>query len=264
MSMGHDIAGVARRLAKTTLARMNLRLTRIDAPFEDYRSFIPFKQTVAAARESGLSVGDYIEAHYDTPEAARDTLRQLAALGVFDGAVNRICEIGPGSGRYLRETLRYCTPAHYEVYETARQWAQWLSREYRVVLLPADGRSLPATATESVDLVQAHKVLPGQPFLVTCRYLAEMARVARVGGKVVFDLVTEDCMNMDVLECWLKSGSGYQHYPNMIPKGYALALCRTYGLRCDGHFLESMKPGVTQCFVFSKVGTGHETPADRQ
>jgi len=237
---------------------MNLRLTRIDAPFEDYRSFIPFRETIAAAREAGLPVGDYIEARYDTPEAAGGTLRQMAKLGVFERPVDRICEIGPGSGRYLRETLKHCTPSHYEVYETARQWAEWLSSEYHVLLRHADGRSLAATPSESIDLVQAHKVLPGQPFLVTCRYIAEMARIARVGGKVAFDLVTEDCMDPDTLESWLKSESGYQHYPNMIPKAYALDLCRKHGLQCDGQFLESMKPGVTQCFVFSKVATEDE------
>lgn len=40
----------------------------------------------------------------------------------------------------------------------------------------------------------------------------------------------------------------------MIPKDYALGACQRHGLRCDGQFLESMKPGLTQCFVFTKVG----------
>jgi hypothetical protein len=252
-----DVGRVIRDSAKGVLARLNLKVTRLDAPFRDYRDYIPFEATLAEAQAAGLPVADYIEARYDQPGIARDTLRQMQSLGVFAQPIERVCEVGPGSGRYLRETLRLCSPSHYEIYETASRWEKWLLESYPNLLArQADGSTLCHTPSESIDLVHAHKVLPGQSFLTTCRYLTEMARVVRTGGKVVFDMVTEACMEPDLLEKWLLSGSGYQHYPNVMPLGYATALLARHGLACDGLFFESMKPGVTQYMVLTKTAAG--------
>jgi hypothetical protein len=51
-----------------------------------------------------------------------------------------------------------------------------------------------------------------------CRYFEEMARVVRSGGKVVFDIVTEECMDDETLKDWRKTGAGYQHYPALMCK----------------------------------------------
>jgi hypothetical protein len=254
--MRSNLERVVRHSVKGLLARANLRLTRIDAPLADYRCYIPFESTIADARAAGLSVGDYIEARYDKPGVARDTLKQMQELGVFGGPIERVCEIGPGSGRYLAQTLKICTPSHYEIYETAPRWEKWLLQEYKnLVPHPADGSSLAHTPSDSMDLVHAHKVLPGQSFLTICRYFVEMARVARIGGKVVFDMVTEDCMEPVTLNEWITSGSGYQHFPSIMPRGYATALLSRCGLSCDGMFFESMKPGITQYVVLTKTRT---------
>lgn len=251
--MNSDIVQVARRSVKSLFARMNLQLVRIDAPFSDYQCFIPFEATIAGAREAGMSVGEYIEARYDEPGVAQATLRHMQALGVFSAPPSSVCEVGPGSGRYLEETLKLCDPTHYEVYETAPRWAQWLLHQHsNLVLRPADGITLAHTASDSVDLVHAHKVLPGQSFLTTCKYLCEMARVVRPGGKVVFDIVTERCMDPATLDRWLGSGCGYQHYPNVMPESYVIDLLHRCGLSCDGTFFQSMKPGRTQYMVLTK------------
>jgi hypothetical protein len=242
----------ARRAAKFVLAKVNLKLERVNAWSEDDRCYLPFKSTVAAAKAMGVGVGDYIEARFDVPGVAMETLARMREFGVFASPVHDVCEIGPGSGRYLRETIRMCQPASYEIYETSPQWAEWLVREYKVVLRPTDGRSLASTPSGSIDLIHAHKVFPVISFLSSCRYLQEMARVVRVGGKVVFDVMTEDCINPAVLDKWLESGIRYHHYPNAVPKRVVTDLLAELRLRCDGEFQVSMSPGVTQYFVATK------------
>ena len=161
----------------------------------------------------------------------------------------------PFVGRYLAETLRMCSPERYEIYETAARWAHWLVQKYGVVLRPTNGSTLAHTPSGSVDLAHAHKTFPALSFLSTCRYLAEMARVVRVGGKVVFDVVTEDCMDARTLRDWLATGSGYGEYPNVMPRSEIEDLFARLKLRCEGEFLESMKPGVTHYFVTVKYAS---------
>jgi hypothetical protein len=253
------LIGAAKKAAKRVLARFHLKLERLNAWSDDDRRYIPFKHTMAAARAAGLAVGDYIEAQYDVPGAARNTLIRMQDLGVFVKPAERVCEIGPGSGRYLRETLKMCGPESYEVYETATDWAKWLVREYGVTLRPTDGRSLAYTPSDSMALVHAHKVLPVVSFLSACRYVREMARVVRTGGKVVFDVMTEDCIDAEVLQRWLDSGTGFSHYPGIMPRSFVTALLARLGLRCDGEFVESMKPGFTHYFVATKCECGDDT-----
>jgi SAM-dependent methyltransferase len=161
-------------------------------------------------------------------------------------------EIGPGSGRYLERVYRRCKPSYYEIYETSDDWAQWLVSSYNVVWQPTDGLSLASTATASIDFVHSHKVFAGQPSLIILRYLSEMARVVRSGGKIVFDMVTERCMDDDTVQRWWDAHSGYQHYPCLFPRGLAIDYLERRGLRLDGAFLADMKPGATEYFVFTR------------
>jgi hypothetical protein len=176
----------------------------------------------------------------------------MARLGIFKDKIERVCEIGPGSGRYLEKILKICNPKYYEIYETANEWEKWLVQKYNVIPFPTDGRSLSHTPSQSIDLVQAHKVLPGQPSLWICQYFLEMARVVRDGGKVVFDIVTEECLDDITLETWIRSGAGYQHYPCLMPKQYAIDLFCKQGFSFVGSFFIPMEPGKTECMVFAK------------
>ena len=89
--------------------------------------------------------------------------------------------------------------------------------------------------------------------MTICRYYLEMIRVVRNGGKIAFDIVTEECLEDDVLDAWLRTGSGYQHYPSMVPRQFTVDFFQRRGCSHDGDFLVPMKPGTTNCFVFTKT-----------
>lgn len=250
------LQGLARRAVKPlnlALGVAGIQVVRSGPkPFVEFQDYIPFKPTLAAARKKGMSVGDYIDSNHNLPGITQDTIDRLAAMGALHAGVRRICEIGPGSGRYLQRTIAVCKPERYEIYETAIEWRKYLADRYPVIAHAADGKSLSATADRSVDLVQAHKVFPGTPFLLTRRYLAEMARVVAPGGKAVFDFVTEACMDDETVDRWFESGAGYQAYPSLTPSRYVTDFFERKGFTCDGHFSVVMKPGKTECFVFTR------------
>lgn len=216
----------------------------------DQADFISFRKTLAGAKEAGLPVGDYIDAKHNVPGATQETLDQMAKLGVFDKRIERVCEIGPGSGRYLEKTVQACNPDYYQIYETASDWRKWLVQKYKVTAQPTDGVSLSHTPSCSIDLVQAHKVFSWIPFLTTCRYFGEMERVVRDGGKVVFDIVTEECMDDANLESWLATGIDWPG--SMVSKQFAIDFFCQRGLSLAGTFFITMKPGITQYLVFTK------------
>ncbi len=241
------------RGVNAALGPLGFRLSRSGyLAFEDYRGFIPFAQTLREAQAAGLSVTGYVDSHYNVAGATQESVDRMAALGALHPGVKRVCELGPGSGRYLEKVQKLCRPEAYEVYETALDWRAYVVRTFGVVGHDADGVSMKQTPDGSCDLVHAHKVFPGVPFLSSCRYFLEMARVARQGGHVVFDIVTEDCMEPSTLSSWLGGSADYQVYPNLLPKQYVRDLLARHGLELVGSFPVSMKPGATECLVFVK------------
>lgn len=197
-------------------------------------------------------MGDYIDTKHNKSGATQKTIDEMTRLDVFAGEIDRVCEIGPGSGRYLDKVIKITQPSHYEIYETADDWQQWLAGQYDLILRPTDGKSLAHTPSESIDLIQAHKVLSGLPFLYVTRYLMEMARVTRKGGKIVFDIATEACFDDETLNNWLTKDRGYQYYPCIIPKQFAIDFLAKSNCSLVDSFFIPMKPGKTECMVFVK------------
>jgi SAM-dependent methyltransferase len=229
------------------LSMAGVELIRKDKEFQDY---IPLKKTLADAENAGMPLGDYIDLRFNVPGTTQKTIDNMADLGVFSGKVDRVCEIGPGSGRYLAKVVELCKPSRYEIYETSKDWREWLAQKYGVILQNTDGASLSSTPSQSLDLVHTHKVLYGNPIITIGRYLFEMARVVKDGGHVVFDLVTEDCLTDDLLEKWISSG--VDHACSMTSKQYAIDFFARRGFRYIGGFIVPMEPGVTEYFVFKK------------
>ena len=122
--------------AKRLLGRTGFDIVRSSNNLGGVDDFIPFEATMRAARASGLSVGDHIDAVMNgTPGATQSTIDELRALGVFAAGPKTVLEIGPGSGRYLEKTLKECSPDRYEIYETAQPWADYLVSTFGVIHL---------------------------------------------------------------------------------------------------------------------------------
>lgn len=255
-SLSHRVPGAARTAINWALAPLGVRIVRKNDSAHDWKNieaFIPFESTLEAARQAGLSVGDYIDGVMNgIPGATQATIDQMSRLGVFSGRIETVVEIGPGSGRYLQKTLTACTPARYEIYETAGVWADYVAKTYNVILQPTNGRSLAATADGSADLVQAHKVFSATPFLTTARYWLEMCRVLRPGGFAVFDIVTEACMDPAVLMRWVSSRGIDSSYPAMVARATAVDFFESRGFSLVGSFFIPMGPGKTEAYVFRK------------
>jgi SAM-dependent methyltransferase len=218
----------------------------------DYvRSYQPLRHTLKAAKKAGLSVGDYLDAKFQVPGVTQATIDQLAAYGIFSGEVKRVCEIGPGSGRYLEKVQRLCAPCSYEVYETDPQWDDYVVRTYGVTSHEADGTSLRHTAEGSVGLVHAHRVFPYVPFTVQCRYFMEMVRVTRPGGWIVFDIISEDCMSEDLLEKWIAQD---RYDPCMMPHKFVTDFFARRQCSLRWSFFEPYMPGQSEYLVFAKDG----------
>src|ERR1700722_2706609 len=101
-----------------------IRISKKGHDWGDVGQFIPLEETLAGAREANLSVAEYIDTKHNIPGAPQATHDRLVAIGVFKERIDRVCEIGPGSGRFLEKTVQACKPSHYEIYETARPWAE--------------------------------------------------------------------------------------------------------------------------------------------
>jgi hypothetical protein len=222
-------------------------LVRKGREFQDY---IPFQRTLQDAEKSGQSLSDYIDARFNVPGTTQLTIDKMAELGAFDHRIERVCEIGPGSGRYLEKVKAACNPAYYEIYETSKPWRDWLVEKYQVTAQPTDGASLAATPSKSIDLIHTHKMLYGNSILTIFRYMTETARVVKDGGVVVFDLVTGECMSNELMARWVESGVDHAH--SMTPRQVPLDYYASQGFRCQGSFIVPLAPGVTEYFVFKK------------
>jgi len=229
-----------------------------------FSEFISFKETLEAAKAAGVPVGEYIERkHLSGPQTALDqTMDGLASLGLFNFPIERICELGPGSGRYLERTIARCQPRLYEIYETSREWRNWLVERYGVIARNCDGRALTETESGSVDLIHAHKVFPGLPFLITASYFREMARVVRNGGWVVFDILTEACFSREHLDAWFDEEPWeWEWSPRMVARDYTVGMFAERGIFLVSSFQVPLFPAITECMVFRKTPTRSDVPS---
>lgn len=215
------------------------------------KTFIPARETLAAARRSGLSVGDYIDKTFAEPGVTAATVKAMLDLSGLQGQVSRVCEIGPGSGRYMEKVVECLHPGAYEIYETADDWVPHLRTLPTALVRPCDGRTLSSTAPASVDLVHAQKVFVYLDFWATASYLDEMARVVRPGGAVAFDVVTEDCLDEASVKYSMEHGSIYR----LTPRTWAIDFLTSRGLSYVGHYFPLMPPGTSELMVFRRFNS---------
>jgi phospholipid N-methyltransferase len=242
------------RLARDTLQRL-LRRAGYKRKPRPYSEFIDFKETLQAAATAGLSVGEYIERRHakGSRTPLDETMDHLASLGLFNAPMEHVCEIGPGSGRYLERIKARLQPQRYEIYETSSEWRNWLLGQHDVTARACDGRTLSETVSGTVDLVHANKVFVGLPALITISYLREMARIVRNGGWIVFDIMSESCFEPESVDAWFKAHPwDWPWSPQMIARDYVINMFAERGISLEGSFMVPLFPAVAECMVFRR------------
>jgi len=247
----------AKKAINSTLRPLGVQVIRGRSTNQDnpaVKTFIPAQETLAAAKHSGLSVGDYIDKTFAEPGVTTATVKAMLDLGGLKGQVSRVCEIGPGSGRYMEKVIEFLHPNAYEIYETADDWLPYLRTFPTVLVQPCDGRTLSSTETASVDLVHAQKVFVYIDFWATANYLNEMARVVRPGGTVAFDVVTEDCLDEVSVKYSMEHGSIYR----LTPRTWAIDFLTSRGLSYVGHYFPVLPPGTSELMVFRRLNSSNK------
>lgn len=233
---------LAKKILKRILAQRGLTITSVGT-----LGYLSAKETVSAAESDGLSVCDYVEKLWGQQGDTDGVIEQMASCGAFAAINPNIVEIGPGTGRYIEKTLQKCTHAKYEIYETALDWAEWLRSKYPIVSHDADGITLRQTPNRSVDLVHVHGVFVYLPFLVSYRYWMEIWRITKKGGMVVFDIISEDCLDERTVDKWLNSNI---NYPCFLSKSFVVSLFGKHGFSLVSTFKHVYGEGQSEYLVF--------------
>lgn len=249
-----DAAGTA---LNRLLARTGFMITRAaPSQAESWRSRIggPYRtdrQVIALATRRGLPVGDYLEEEWGQLGRSRQIVQRLHAIGAVTDTLQTVCEIGPGSGRYIERIREIASPARYEIYEIERQRAQWLARTYGVVARASDGERLGGTADGSIQLVHAHGVFASLKTITCLAYFKEFARITAPGGHVAFDIISEECLTDEEVAAWLETEL---RYVNFLSKPFLIEFFERHGLSLVDDFrFPLMVFGHSVYLVFTKT-----------
>jgi SAM-dependent methyltransferase len=247
MSVRHTINAAVNKGLRPT----GFQLVRGHSADPAISAFLPAKRIVKQAGRAGQSVGDYLDSYSAEPGATAETVEAMLELSGLTTA-ERVCEIGPGSGRYSTRILSALRPTSYEVYETAPDWIAYLRQELpSLVFRPTDGKTLGSTPSASVDLVHTHKLLSYIPFVTALGYLDEMARVVRSGGTVAFDMITDDCLDDSTTKVWLTEPDRMTIY-SVAPRAWLTAFLAQRDLALVGRRFVPLSGGRTELLVFRR------------
>jgi hypothetical protein len=214
------------------------------------------EHVIAEATRRGLSPGALLEELFHKTGRARDIVDRMAAAGVFAAPLRTAVEIGAGSGIYVEEVLGHGAIERYEVYELEENRARYLAGALPVIAQSTDGETLRATASRSADLVHAHGVFVTLEFLTSCSYFREIVRVIAPGGHVVFDIISESCLDESAIDSWLASRL---RYPSMLPRGYVTGFFERHGfVLVDDFSMPLLVHGRSTYLIFRHTG---EAPA---
>lgn len=233
----------------SVLRLLNLRLIKTNHNIDISKDlgYIPAKETVKSAKNEGLSVCDYVEKIWNQKGETQKVVDNMEKLGVFQNFNPTVCEIGAGTGRYIEKVIEKCNPKRYESYEIAADWSEWLEKEYDIISFESDGFSLKNTDDNSIDLIHSHGVFVYLPFFDSLRYFKEIDRVSSKNAVIVFDCLTEDCLDKKSLNKWLNSE---YNYPRLIPEKYIFDFFPNNKYKLIGNFFAPYGQGKSKYFVF--------------
>lgn len=243
-----------KKIINSILGLLNLRIIKANHPknISSDLGYISAKETIKNAQKENLSVCDYVEKIWDQRGETQMVIDIMEKLGVFQNANPTICEIGTGTGRYIEKVIDKCNPKRYESYETANDWAEWLEKEYPIISQTSDGISLKSTVDNSIDLVHSHGVFVYLPFFDSLRYFREIDRVAINNSIIVFDCITEDCLDEKSLNKWLDSK---YNFPRIIPEKYIFDFFPSNKYKLIGNFYTPYGQGKSKYFVFKRINS---------
>jgi hypothetical protein len=224
--------------------------------------FLDFRRTELAARRAGKPIADYLEEIWHCEGQADRISGWMQEIGCYQSC-NTILEIGPGSGRFLSQTLDRASPTRYEIYETARSWAEWLASSHSpyVIIQPADGWSLCATPTASCQLVHAHGVFVYLKLLTCFEYFAEMIRVASPHAHIIFDFFPSESFDERAVSAWLASKD---RFATLLPRNLVINFFQSRGFYLLATCNRSVGPGQATYLAFRNSGKTyvHKESAD--
>lgn len=246
-SLNRLLAPLGLMVARAAPSQAESWRARIGGPYRSDR------EVIALARARRLSVGDFIEAEWGQSGRSRRTIERLRQGGALPATVQTVCEIGPGSGRYVQRVLELASPTRYDIYEIESARARWLARTFPVRACETTGERLGSTADGTVDLVHAHGVFASLKVVTCFAYFKEMARVTRPGGHVVFDIICEENLTPEAVDAWLETPL---RYVNFLSKALVADFFATHGLTLVDEFVEPLMIfGRSTYVVFRKDRT---------
>jgi len=239
---------IIQKIINSILGLLNLKLIKSSQVMNSNgQGYILAKETINSAKKEKLSVCDYVEKKWDQIGETQKVINNMEKFGAFKFNNPTVCEIGAGTGRYMEKVIEKCNPSRYESYETAKDWATWLQKEYPIISQPTDGFSLKYTSDKSMDLIHAHGVFVYLKFLDNIRYFNEMIRVIKPNGIIIFDCYTEKCMTTELLNNWLHSK---HNFPVVMPNDYVIRYFEKFNFKLAGNFINAHGQGKSKYFVF--------------
>jgi hypothetical protein len=210
--------------------------------------YIDLKQTIKNAEAKSETICEYVEELWNIKGNTDFIVDHLKKIGVLTPC-EEVCEIGPGTGRYLERLLKQLRPIRYHIYEIDRRWADYLSRTYKVIAHPADGHSLTGLKDNSCGFVSAHGVFTYIPLLNSFEYFLEAIRITGKGGHIVFDIFPDIDWNEEVIDLWLRHP---YRYPAILPEKVVIGFFSNRGCKLTDRFDARYGCGHSTYLVFKK------------
>jgi ubiquinone/menaquinone biosynthesis C-methylase UbiE len=217
--------------------------------------YIDAQKTVSKASNAKKTICEYVEELWGIQGETDMVISELANLGILSPC-NEVCEIGPGTGRYLERILRRAKPEKYHIYDTDEGWAKYLEKTYspQVIRHHADGKTLEGTKNKSCSLVLSFGVFVYLPALHAFEYFNEMMRVCKKGGYIIFDCYLCDSWTLETVQKWRVSGS---QYPVLLPKRLILKYFEIRGFQEIKSFQGRNGADFSDYLVFQNILSPH-------